>query len=179
MPSPWCRLSVRDSRWFRRNEDPVSPELESERIGVPETTARSGRGTCRHRCSLRSRIDQHELTEAVLGQPRRSSLQTFLGELAGRPFAAGTEPAFRSEVTLPGHEFHLDRDAFGIFEQDRVVAGSEPAVFGRVHDLRTQLVDDEGDRVDVLAPPRAEAQMVQTGATLIEGAAVLRIRIGA
>src|SRR5262249_50958437 len=95
------------------------------------------------------------------------------------PFAARTQSAFRSEMALPGHEVHLDPDASGIFEQDRVVAGSEPPVLRRGHDLRTQLVDDQRvHRIDGLSAPRPEAQGVQARAPLIEGSPVLRLRIG-
>ena len=67
---------------------------------------------------------------------------------------------------------HLDADAVGVFEQHRVVAGCELRPFlGRVDDLRVELGAHEVvDRVDVGALARAEAEVMEAGAVLIEPA---------
>src|SRR5678815_3849481 len=83
--------------------------------------------------------------------------------------AAGAEPATRSEVALAGNVVHLDADAVGVLEEQRVVPRRElRAALGRVHDVRPELVHDEAvDRVDVLAAPRAEAEVMQPRAVLV------------
>src|SRR5262249_2067936 len=109
-----------------------------------------------------------------------SALETTLVHHLGRPFPSGSEPASGPEVALARHVVHLDPDSLGILEQHGVVSRREPAFLRRMHDLRAQLVDGEAmDRIDVLTGPRAEAQVVQTRAALIERPPILRILVGA
>ena len=57
----------------------------------------------------------------------------------------------------------LQSDAFGIAEGEGVVAGRPRAFLGRTHDVGAELAQKRVQRVDVLAPSRPEAQMVDPG----------------
>src|SRR4030095_2486922 len=87
-----------------------------------------------------------------------------------RPRTTFAEPAALVEVPLAGHVVDFDADAVGVLEQHRVVTGREVLpLFGRVDDLRVELGSDElVDRVDLLAVARAEADVMEPGAILIE-----------
>ena len=111
---------------------------------------------------------------STIGLSPSTGLSEPFGSVARRgPLALGSEPAAGAEVTLAGHVVHLDADAVGILEQHRVVARGElrPSSGGWTMSRR-ELVDEEAvDRVDVLAAARAEAEVVQPGAVLVEGCA--------
>ena len=74
----------------------------------------------------------------------------------------GGEQAFAGDVV------HLEPDAVGILEQNRIVTGRPFTTFGRTHDLRTKLAHEFVNRVNVLACTRAEAYVMQPGAILCE-----------
>src|SRR5439155_27287124 len=63
----------------------------------------------------------------------------------------------------------------------RVVAGGEVrSVLGRMHDLRAELVDDKAmNRIDVPTLARAEAEVVEPRAELVEGATAPGLRVRA
>src|SRR5262245_21953205 len=78
------------------------------------------------------------------------------------------QPAARDEV-------HLEADPVGVLEEDRVVAGRPRARLGGLHDVRPDLAGEGVRRVDVLAGARAEADVVEPDASLVEAlAGVLR-----
>ena len=101
--------------------------------------------------------------------------------MLGRAFSSGTETAFWPEVPLARDVIHLDANPVGILEQHGVVAGREVrGVLGRVHDRRSELVDDEAmNRLDVLTAAGAEAHVVKPCPQLVEAAAAFRLRIRA
>src|SRR5437899_1876612 len=75
-------------------------------------------------------------------------------------------------MALARNVVHFDADAIGILEEDGVVPRGElRPVLRRVDDSRLELVGDEAmDGVDVFAAARAQAEVMQTGAFLVEGA---------
>ncbi len=90
-----------------------------------------------------------------------------------RALATFAEESSRPEMALARHVVHLDPDAVGILEEDRVVAGRELRQLGRMDDVGLELVDEEAmDLVDVLAAAGAKAEMVEPGAILVEATAV-------
>src|SRR5436309_14858701 len=81
-------------------------------------------------------------------------------------------------MTFAGDVVHLDADPVGVLEENRVVPRGElRTVLGRMDDSRLELLDEEMmDRVDVRTTPRAETEMVEARAVLIERAAARALR---
>ena len=74
-------------------------------------------------------------------------------------------------MALARHEVHLDPDAVRILEQHRVIARRPAAFLGRVHDGRAHLDQHAVQLVYVLAPARAEAEVMEAGTALVKAVA--------
>src|SRR5262249_12978645 len=99
------------------------------------------------------------------GERSFARLDTARGTRTARP-----ESSSGTEMALAGHVVDLDANAGRSLEEDRVIAGCElRSLCRRVNYARSELVDRKAmDRVDVRAAARAQAQMMQPGAVLIE-----------
>src|SRR5262245_42822929 len=82
------------------------------------------------------------------------------------------QPAARDEV-------HLETDPVRVLEEHRVVAGRPRAGLGRLHDVCADLAGEGVRGVDVLAGARAEADVVEPDAALVEALAGVLRRGGA
>src|SRR5438477_7621528 len=61
------------------------------------------------------------------------------------------------EQTFAGDVVHLDSDAVGVLEQERIVAGRPTAGLRRMDDPRAHLFDEGVDRIDIGALSCAKA----------------------
>jgi len=99
-------------------------------------------------------------------------LQAFRGLAllaAGWPRSISAQGALFAEVAFAGDEVHLDANPIGVFEEHRMVAGSEIPGLGRVKDVRIEFENRERVHgVDACVVARAEAEVVEPGTVLVK-----------
>jgi hypothetical protein len=97
-------------------------------------------------CLLRCRIDR---------EPARVNKISALGNQRRKPLSAGfLQSGARwvvGQQAFAGDVVYFEADAFGIFEQNRIVTGRPFAGLGSAYDLRTEFIDECVDRINVLA----------------------------
>src|SRR5262249_44730697 len=92
-------------------------------------------------------------------RPSQKPLEA-IGARTRRVRLRSTRNRYVLEQTLAGDVVDLEPNPVGILEQNGVIAGRPGAVFGRMHDGRTELDDERVHCVDVGAFPRTEANVM-------------------
>src|SRR3954454_5079968 len=78
------------------------------------------------------------------------------------------ERRIRCQHASSRHVVHLKPDAIRIFKQHRVIAGCPGALCRRVNDCGTELAQQRGTTINILARPGAQAEVMQADALLHE-----------
>jgi hypothetical protein len=82
---------------------------------------------------------------------------------------ASLYPSYRlPQQPLPRHVIEFEPDAVGVFEQDRVISRRPLILARRADDVCTERLEEAVQFIDVGALSRAEAQMMQADAPLLE-----------